>query len=76
MHKYYDSSFPAQDEDGHLVMLVMRQHYRAQRCLRRPPQWEQEPPEFLTQDGRPVIVLDEKQGEFRIAGTQRVLKRN
>jgi len=75
MHKYYDSSFPTQDEEGHFVMLVMRQHYHAHRGLRKPPEWEQDPLEFLTQDGRKVIVLDDKRGEFQISGTDRILKR-
>lgn len=76
MHKYYDSSFPAQDESGRFVMLVMRQHYHARRGLGKPLQWMPDPPEFLTQDGRKVIVLDSGRGEFRISGTDEVLRRS
>jgi len=74
MHKYYDSSFPTHGEDGRFVMLVMRQHYRAPWSLRKRAEWEQERAEYLTQDGRPVNVLDGEKGEFQVSGEQEVLR--
>ena len=74
MRKYYDSSFPTPGEDGRFVMLVMRPHYRAPWSLQKRTEWEQELPEYLTQDGRQVNVLDNKKGEFQVSGEDEILR--
>jgi len=74
MRKYYDSSFPTHGEDGRFVMLVMRQHYRAPWSLKKRTEWKQELPEYLTQDGRQVNVLDNKKGEFQVSGEDEILR--
>jgi hypothetical protein len=55
-------------------MLVMRQHYRARWSLRMRAKWELQRSEYLTQDGRPVTVLNDEKGEFQIAGEKEVLR--
>jgi len=74
MRKYYDSSFPTHGDDGRFIMLVMRQHYRARWSLRMRAKWELQRSEYLTQDGRPVTVLNDEKGEFQIAGEKEVLR--
>jgi hypothetical protein len=74
MHKYYDSSFPTHGEDGRFVMLVLRQHYHAPWSPLKHTAWEPDKAEYLTQDGRPVDVLDDQKGEFQIKGEREVLR--